>query len=227
MKHTIIKISLLFSLIISLTGCFELIEDTKLNNDGSGTYKITLNFSASQTRINALMALDSIEGKKVPSEAQLKTEISDLANRLNQQDGISKASASLSTDEWILKFSCDFESLESLQKGIDLSTKKWQNKNNQPITSLFNIQFDENSYSREIKKPFPEKWKEKVSDDEDYAKLKEGKCVFIQRFEKPILETTNSQIKIAKNQTACMLMLTPHEIINQPSLLNYSIQLVD
>ncbi|MEX2483565.1 MAG: hypothetical protein WED10_03360 [Brumimicrobium sp.] len=225
MKQTILKFSLIFTLLISLTSCFELIEDTKLNDDGSGTYKITLNLSASQTRLNSVMALDSIDGKKIPSEAEMQKEVTDFVKRLNEQNGIKKATASLSTDEWILKFSCDFESLQSLQSGLNSASQKWQKEDSQPLTSLFEIQFNQNAYSRELKKSLPEKWKEKALEDEDYSKLKEGKCVFIQRFENPVTETSNKKIQIAKNQTACMLMLTPYEIINQPSLLNYSIEI--
>src|SRR5690554_8221011 len=85
------KYLLLIVLTMSLSSCFELIEDTTLHADGSGSYKLTLNLSSSTTRINSIMAMDTIDGKKVPSRQELKTKMQEYISMLNSKEGISNA----------------------------------------------------------------------------------------------------------------------------------------
>src|SRR5690554_2636297 len=80
---------------MGLSSCFELIEDTTLNADGSGNYKLTLNLSASTTRINSIMAMDSVDGKKVPSRNELNTEFQKHLKKLEAKEGISNVSGSI------------------------------------------------------------------------------------------------------------------------------------
>lgn len=226
MKKALFRIFLLTPLIFLFSSCFELIEDTTFNEDGSGIYKVTLNMSSSQTRLNSVMAMDSIDGKKVPSEQDLQLEIETFIAALNEQKGIKNAKATLSTEEWILKFSCAFDDLSALKNGLNSATSKWQKKD-QKIGDYFEISFSDTGYRRKINTQFSDQWKSKASEDEDYNKLKEGKCVFIQRFPKPISTTSRDDVNIAKNGLACMLMLSPYEIIQNPEELSYSVTLED
>lgn len=213
-------------LLFLLAGCFELIEDTTIHKDGSGEYKLTLNMSASQTRLNSVMALDSIDGKKVPSSSEMKKEVLEFANRMNQVEGISNASASLSTEDWILKFSCAFDSLSAMKNAIHIATKKWRKSKNDDKLDQIMIEFSNNIYSRQLSINMNEELEEKAEKDEDYGKLAEGKCVFIQRFDQKIKSSSSPNVRIAKNQKASMLMVSPIEILKDPKLLDYSVILV-
>ncbi len=73
MKITILPFFLL--ILISLSGCIEIIEDLTINADRSGTYKLTINLSASIMKVKSLMAMDSLHGRKVPGEADIKNEL--------------------------------------------------------------------------------------------------------------------------------------------------------
>ena len=57
---TIISILLLFL----LSSCIEIIDDISMNNDGSGTFKYSINLSQSKVKVNSYLALDSINGEK-------------------------------------------------------------------------------------------------------------------------------------------------------------------
>ena len=61
-----------FLLILLLTSCIEIIEDLKLNSDGSGTFKYSINLSQSKTKTSAILALDSLYGEKVPKISEIK-----------------------------------------------------------------------------------------------------------------------------------------------------------
>ncbi|PWH85727.1 hypothetical protein [Brumimicrobium oceani] len=217
-------ITLLFTgLLFGLTGCLELIEDTTLNSDGSGSYKLTVNLSASTTKVNSLIAMDSIKGTKVPSRSELQQKLQIYIKNLNTKPGITNTKAELNTENWILNLSLDFESLKSLRNGmIGLS----EDINNAPANDKVNsiiLEFSKNIYQRKIGGLIPNDWQEKARKNEDFALLKEGKCVFIQRFEKEIINVSSADVRIAKSKKATMLQLSPLTIVNNPKIIDYSV----
>lgn len=219
-----IFITLLFiGLLFGLTGCFELIEDTTLNSDGSGSYKLTVNLSASTTKVNSIMAMDSIKGTKVPSRSELQQKIHGYIKNLNTKEGISNAKAELNTENWILNLSVDFESLKSLRNGmIGLS----EDINNKPANDKVNaivLDFSKNIYQRKIGGLIPNDWQEKARKNEDFALLKDGKCVFIQRFDKEIVNVNSDDVRIAKSKKATMLQLSPLTLVNSPNKIDYTV----
>lgn len=221
-----LRILFLITLLFSLSGCFELIEDTTIHKDGSGEYKVTLNMSASQTRLNSIMAIDSIDGKKVPSNTEIQTELIEFVNRMNQTDGISNASSNFSMDDWILKFNCSFDSLPALKNAIYHASRKWgKSEKDKHKFDQIELSYDDNIYIRSFSSNIDRKYKQNIKKDEDYGKLSEGKCVFIQRFDQTISTTNNPKVRIAKNEKATMLMISPIEIIQDPEIIDYTVTL--
>lgn len=222
MRKTFITF-LLTGLIFCLTGCFELIEDTTLNSDGTGTYKVVLNLSSSTTKVNSIMAMDSIKGKAVPSRIELQNLMNEYANLLDSKEGISNVKASLNTENWILNLSLDFKSLNTLKKGlIALSEDINKKEANEKVKNIV-LNYTANIYKREIGSLIPSDWQEKAKTNEDFALLKEGKCVFIQRFDKEILEVNSEEVRIAKSRKAAMLQVSPLMLVNTPEKIDYII----
>ena len=62
----------LLVILFSFNSCIEIIDDISIKNDGSGTLKYTVNLSSSKIKINSILALDSLEGKKVPSLSEIQ-----------------------------------------------------------------------------------------------------------------------------------------------------------
>lgn len=224
MRRTLITL-LLTGLLFSLSGCFELIEDTTLNSDGSGTYKLTVNLSASTTKVNSLMAMDSIQGSKVPSRAELQQNLNTYLAQLEKKEGISNVNGALNTETWIVNLSLDFKSLNHLKKGLismseDIAKKPSSDKVNEIV-----MHFTKNVYERKIGSLIPLDWQEKARENEDFSKLSEGKCVFIQRFDKEIEHINSEDVRIAKSKKAAMLQLSPLMLVNAPEKLDYIITL--
>ena len=69
---------------VLLTGCVEIIDDLTLNSDGSGCFKYNVNLSSSKIKINAILALDSLDGKRVPTLDEIKK----LLGRARAKKGI-------------------------------------------------------------------------------------------------------------------------------------------
>lgn len=212
------------SLPMALSSCFELIEDTTLNADGSGTYKLTLNLSSSTTIINSIMAMDSVEGKKIPSRNDLQIELQQYLSKLDAKEGISNVNGSLNSESWIVKIDLNFESLARLKNGmVELSKEINTHKTSESVDQI-QLSYQDHLYLRKLGAFIPQKWQKQIKSDEDFSRLNEGKCVFIQRFDTEVIEVSSSAARISKNKKAVMLQLSPSEIVNYPEKIDYTIK---
>ena len=85
MQIKIKLILLLFISIFSLGSCIEIFDDLTIHNDGTGTLKYNINLSSSKLKINSILALDSLDGKKVPSIAFIKEEIARIKAKFEKK----------------------------------------------------------------------------------------------------------------------------------------------
>lgn len=186
---------------LSLTGCIEIIEDLTLNSDRSGSYKLTINLSASKMKVKSLMAMDSLRGKKVPKESEIKFEMEQLVTFLNAQKGLSAAKSEINFDDLIGKISVDFTTLEELQKGLHAYSAT---KLEEPFDFFEIFELNETFFKRNAISQFIEdEWVEKIS-QEDLEQLKESSLVLITRFDKQLKESEHPSVFISKNKMAGM-----------------------
>lgn len=66
---------ILFSLILTLTSCIELVDDLTINSDGSGQWTFTINASESKTKVEAIFSLDSLNGRRIKKPDELEAEL--------------------------------------------------------------------------------------------------------------------------------------------------------
>ena len=76
--------------LLSLTSCIEIFDDLTIHNDGSGTFKYNVNLSSSKLKINSILALDSLNGVKVPSIEEIKSEIARVKSKFEIKPGIDR-----------------------------------------------------------------------------------------------------------------------------------------
>ena len=113
------RLLLLFtSVLLFLSSCIEIIDDVQMNNDGSGTFKYTINLSASKVKINSILALDSLDGQKVPSRTEITDRISAISKKLEVKSGISNVNIDVNMIDYVFKLQCDFSSISALQNAI-------------------------------------------------------------------------------------------------------------
>ena len=129
----------------SLTSCIEILDDVTYNPDGSGEFKYTINLSSSKLKINSILALDSLDGKKVPSKLELQEKVSDIIGVLNCQEGIQGVSLEENYDNFIFKVSLHFDNVKSLLNAFSktreaLGNPSDSNENACRISSFFDVQ---------------------------------------------------------------------------------------
>ena len=216
-------VSLLVILFSTLSSCIEIIDDIKVNNDGSGTFKYTVNLSSSKVKINSILSLDSLDGKKVPSISDISSKLSKLEDQLAEQEGISNLNFTSDYTNFIFKINCDFSSLKSLQSAVKEIALKENNGKAIPELDIEWLIFENNYLIRSI--PHITIAKASQINKTDTDLMKEGVYTSITRFENEVTESENKSARISKNKKAVMVRTNPYLLIQNPQLLDNTIHI--
>jgi len=214
----LIFVSLILLFCTSLISCIEIVDDITVNNDGSGSFKYTINLSSSKVKINSILALDSLDGKKVPSIADISSKLEKLETQLAEQEGISNLIFTSDYTNFIFKINCEFSSLQNLQTAVKTIAIKENKGKAIPELDLEWLIFENNSLIRSI----PPITIAKVSqiNKADTDLMKEGVYTSITRFENEVIESENKSAQISKNKKAVMVRTNPYLLIQNPQLLD-------
>ena len=217
------KILIAILVIFSLGSCVEIIDDLSIKSDGSGTFKYTINLSSSKVKINSILALDSLDGKKVPSIAEIQEKVKFYKEKLGAKEGISNVKVDANYTEFIFKFQCDFTNIQILQKSIKEIIREentdWVNKDSDHNWLVW----DGNKLTRTIPK-LPASAQEKIK-KEDTEALQKGSYISITRFDRPIEKFENTQAQMSANKMAVMIKTNPYSLSQNTELLENTIYL--
>lgn len=201
----LLKYNYLLSIFVLLcfSSCFQIIEEINLGKTGAGTVNLTLNLSASKTKVASLMLMDSIQGYKVPSRQTIQKELDEIVTYLKKSPGISNVQKKIDFENYIVSVSFAFREIANINQVNQNVLKKLKIKglNNSSYTYNLANQIFQRNYQHT---------KEAVL---EYNKLKpEVKKIFkdatyvsIYRFENPVTLSTNPLAKISKSKKAVML----------------------
>src|SRR5690606_9937986 len=109
-----IRLILWIPCLLLFTSCFQLIEDITVKKDGSGTAVFTANLSQSRSKLASIMLLDSVNGYKVPSKADIRNHLIELSAELKKIPGISNVSHTLDFDKFVATIRFSFSNVEDL-----------------------------------------------------------------------------------------------------------------
>jgi len=219
------QICTLFSLALILSSCIEIIDDIKLNLDGSGTFKYNINLSSSRTKVNSIIALDSLDGRKIPSLDEIKNKANLFEELLIKQGGITNVKIDKDFNQFIFKIQCDFKSINDLQKGLKnvISQISSDPKINEAKYNWLA------SDSCEFNRMVPQVSTDQVSriPQKDMNLLKNGIYISITRFNNEIEKVSNQNSKLSKDKKAVMVKTTPYILTKNKNVLNNTITLKD
>lgn len=217
------KYLLYLFVVCCLGSCVEIIDDISIKSDGTGTFKYTVNLSASKVKINSLLALDSLDGKKVPSIAEIQAKIESYKEKLEKKEGISNVKADVNYTDFILKLQCDFQNIQALQRAIKEIISE-ETKDLEINTMDHNwLVWDGNKLTRSIP-TIPEKVTQKIK-AEDTEALQKGSYISITRFDRPVEKFENPQAQLSANKMAVMVKTNPYSLSQNTGLLENTIYL--
>ncbi len=214
-----------FSFILC-TSCFEILEEITLNEDGSGHMSVTFNLSKSKSKLASIMLLDSVNGRKVPSEDDIEQALQDAIKQLKKTDGISNIKKTSDFKNYIFTISCDFKKVNNID-AIFKDAIIQQNKREKTAFNTTNFTFNTSSnifqrhftYDDAVKKSFYRLKNEdqKVFDDASYTA--------IYRFKDFVKGVSNKNAKISPNKKAVMLRISAMDLILGENTLENKIEL--
>lgn len=203
MQNKTLRYLLLLLTLCCFSSCFQIIEEINMANDGSGTVNLTVNLSASRSKVASIMLLDSINGYKVPTKQTVQKEMDEIVAYLKKAKGISNVKKKVDFDNFIVSLSFAFEQVSNI------------NNINQSVLKKLKINAVNNSsYAYTIATgTFQRNYTHTKEAVIQYNKLKpEVKNVFkeatytsIYRFEKPVVSSTNPLAKVSKSKKAILL----------------------
>ena len=220
------KFKIFFLLILSLFSlgsCIDIFDDLTIHNDGTGTFKYTINLSSSKLKINSILALDSLDGKKVPSIQHIKDEITRIKAKFETKTGISNVVIESNFIDFIFKIKCDFTDVNALQSAIKAIVMEENLTKNMNDLSHIWISWDSQKLTRAI----PELTINKTKDltDNEIILLKQGKYISVTRFDRPIEKFDNALAKVTPAKLAIMLQTDMYSLIQNAKLLENTIYL--
>jgi hypothetical protein len=212
-----------FLILFALSSCIEIIDDLSLKSDGSGTFKYSVNLSSSKIKVNSILALDSIDGKKVPSIDDIKQKIDQFIKTLDAQNGISNVKVEENYAEFIFKFQCDFTSVLTLQEGLKQSIVILSKEKSIPQLDHNWLTWDGNKLIRSI----PEITGKKINEinDSDIELLKKGSYTSITRFDKVVEKFENQAAQLSKSKMAVMVKTDTYRLKENQDILENTIYL--
>lgn len=217
MKNFIVFIFLCFT----LSSCIEILDDVTFNPDGSGEFKYTINLSSSKLKINSILALDSLDGKKVPSKLELQEKVSDLIGVLNCQEGIREVSVEENYDNYILKVSLHFDNVESLLAAFKETMEEVGNTAVEDTSNYNWVSWDGLTLIRQI--PDLSSFKFRLVKKEDQELMRSGMYTSISRFDSPVNQIENPSAILSKNNKAVMLRSSLFDVFGNPSIMDNTI----
>jgi hypothetical protein len=205
-------------LLLLLTSCIEIIEDIKLNKDGSGTFKYTINLSSSKVKVSSILALDSLNGYKVPKINDIKLKVQMFKKTLKEQKGISNIIITEDYTNYIIKLQCDFTNIELLETALKESFNKFDESKNYDYDW---ISFTNKKLQRST--PIFGLGDIQKYGSQDIENLKKGSYTSITRFDSQIDTFENINSVRSKSNMALMLRVTPNLLMEDQTILNNKI----
>lgn len=210
-------------LVLLMSSCLDIFDEIILHTDGSGTYKYTVNLSASKVKINSILALDSLNGKRVPKLQEIKDKIALYQSKLEEKEGVSNVKVDANYNDFVFKISCDFVSVNALQTAIREVIVEESNEKDPALNENW-LTWDGQKLIRSI--PDLQAPLHKLK-PEDQELLKNGKYIVVSRFDTPVEKCDNASAQISPTKTAVMVKSTPYAIALNPAVLKNTITLVN
>lgn len=108
----ILLLSCLF--IATLSSCFEIQEQVKMEKDGSGLLTLVVDISESSSTLKTYMETAKLTGQNIPTQENINAMISMLENGLKTTDGMSNVQSSRDFDKYVFKIQGNFRDVETL-----------------------------------------------------------------------------------------------------------------
>jgi len=203
--------------------CFEIVEEVSLNNDGSGSFCITINMSQSKLNINAMLLLDSVNGRHVPKVEDMKKALGKIEQTLTNDSSLTKIKTTQNWDDYIFSICGNFKNIVALNKAINDINTLFTKQTGHTSTIKDHFTYSHNVFKRLNNYNL-------VSDynslpEKDKMVLKDAKYTAIYRFKTPVESCSNVDALKSKTGTALMLKASIKDLITNKKTIENTVHL--
>ena len=192
--------AILIFITISLTSCFEIIEDVTVHKNGSGKYKFIVNMSQSKNQIDKIRTQDSILHFKVPTTTTVDSKIAEIKSKLQTVNGISNVVIKQDHTNYIYNLSCDFKNVAALNTAI-YSVWKTYDKNAPVSLNLYSYEngvFKRNADNSEVEHLT------KNAGSQEIDMLQQADYTIVCRFDTTITSTNTMNYTVSPSKKAAL-----------------------
>jgi len=192
--------SILVFICLTLTSCFEIIEDVTQHQDGSGSYKFIVNLSQSKNQIDKIRTQDSILHFKVPQISDIDARLDEVKTKLLATNGISNVQLKKDHINYLYQLSCDYNNTGSLNNAISTIWKSYD-KNAPAALDLYS--FNDTVFKRSVNTAYINHLVKNAGSQEVDMYLHSNYTV-ICRFDTPIISNHSMNYTLSPSKKGAM-----------------------
>jgi hypothetical protein len=189
--------------------CFEVVEEVKMNADGTGSFGFTLNMSQSKTKLNSIMKMDKINGYPVPSKEKIKNDIATIEKIIKTTSGISNVIIKSDFTNFVFDLNFDFKKVANLNEVV--VNLKANNKIDKSTPTDF-FSYANKKFTRFNKIAMKSMYQKTGKADKEV--FDKANYTTIYKFESEIKSSLNSNSLISKSKKAIKFNASILDIIN-------------
>ncbi|WP_281227215.1 hypothetical protein [Flavobacterium aquiphilum] len=200
--------------------CFEVIEEVKMKDDGSGHFNFVINFSQSKTKINSILKMQKVNGYIIPSKEEIIKEASKIEELAQNTTGISNVKTNIDLTNYIFTIDLDFQKISNLNS-VFLKLKN-SKKINQPIATDY-FTFTDKKFVRSQKVPIKALYDKLEKADKEVFQT--AKYTAVYKFDSTIKSFSNKNAVTSKSNKAIKLNGSVINVINGSEKIENTITL--
>ncbi len=210
----------IFLLCISLTSCFELVEQISVNEDGTGEMTVTLNMFESKKKLQTFLeAPESMHGYNAPDQAEVEAFFESVVATVSEVEGISNVKSDIYYEDFIFSISGSFDNVSAMGEAV----KKFTSGMSKGMVNLKNeYQYEEGIFKRTFESPYKaENYKEIPMMQR--VILESAKMISVYRFEKEITGMTSADTQLSTDKKEARFESSLSDIVSGSKTINNEI----
>lgn len=180
--------------------CFEVVEEVRMKDDGSGHFNFVINFSQSKTKVNSILKMQKINGYNIPTKEEIKNEASKLKTLAENTEGISNVSTNIDLSNYIFSIDLDFKKISNLN-AVFLKIKNTKKISTAIATDYF--AFGDKKFVRSQRVPIKSLYDKLEKADKEVFQT--AKYTSVYKFDSTIKSFSNKNAVTSKSNKAIKL----------------------
>lgn len=214
-------IYLLLFLSLSLSSCFEIVEEININEDGSGKFVLSVNLSQSKSKLESILLMDSINNYKVPSIEDMNQKMDEWVAHANTLSGLNNVKTTRDFNNFIFSFECQFKEVSVLNE-LSASLERLIRRDSLNTKEVMHFQYDKlnKTFTRTENSIIRKKMSTIRPQEEEI--LSEANFFSILRFTTPISYYENKNAKISPTKKAILIKANALDLVKgKTSIANF------